>query len=177
MTFYTPPGGITQSDVYSTPQDFFDLLHREFRFTLDVCAIEENAKCPKYFSPHDDGLTQDWGTETIWMNPPYSSVPKWVKKAHDSSIYGAIVVCLLSARTDSRWFHEYVIGHEIRFVRGRLRFKPQIRDADGDLDQTRWNTSPNGSIVVVMRPEDTKTTIGPVIDLSRIKDTDLDLFD
>jgi DNA N-6-adenine-methyltransferase (Dam)/AT hook motif len=60
------------SDVWSTPQDFFDHLDAEFHFTLDVCATAENAKCPRYFSPEQDGLAQDWGTAIVWMNCPYS---------------------------------------------------------------------------------------------------------
>lgn len=47
--------------VWATPQDFFDRLDAEFHFTLDPCALPDNAKCSKFFTPEDDGLLQDWG--------------------------------------------------------------------------------------------------------------------
>lgn len=112
-----------KTDLWETPQDFFEKLDREFGFELDVCALPENAKCSRYFSPMDDGLEQDW-TGVCWCNPPYGrEIEKWVKKAYISAIEGATVVMLLPARTDTRWFHDWIYGKtEIRFIRGRLKF-------------------------------------------------------
>lgn len=108
------------TDMWETPQNFFDELDKEFHFSCDVCATRENAKCAKFYTPEQDGLKQTW-EGTLWMNPPYGrEIGKWVKKASESN---ATVVCLLPARTDTRWFHDYVYGKaEIRFVRGRLKF-------------------------------------------------------
>ena len=108
------------TDLWETPQDFFNDLNKEFCFNLDVCALPENAKCEKYFTPEMDGLAQCW-EGVCWCNPPYGrQIGKWVEKAYKSS---CTVVMLLPARTDTRWFHDYVYGKaEIRFVRGRLRF-------------------------------------------------------
>ncbi len=98
----------SKTDLWSTPQDFFDKLDEEFDFTLDPCATPENAKCPIYFTKDDDGLEQDWSGERVFMNPPYGrEIGKWVKKAYESN---TLVVCLLPARTDTRWWHDYVIG-------------------------------------------------------------------
>lgn len=110
----------SKSDMWATPQDFFDKLNKEFRFTVDVCAVRENAKCARFFSPEVDGLKQEW-TGIAWCNPPYGrEIGKWVKKACESS---CTTVALLPARTDTKWFHEYILGKaEIRFVRGRLKF-------------------------------------------------------
>ena len=92
----------SKTDLWETPQDFFEKLDREFGFELDVCALPENAKCSRYFSPMDDGLEQDW-TGVCWCNPPYGrEIEKWVKKAYISAIEGATVVMLLPARTDTR---------------------------------------------------------------------------
>lgn len=112
---------------WSTPQDFFDQLHAEFGFELDVCATAGNAKCDRYFTASDDGLAQEW-RGVCWMNPPYGAgIGAWVRKAYESSLLGAIVVCLLPARTDTRWWQDCCEPHaEIRFLRGRLRFN----DAD-----------------------------------------------
>lgn len=113
----------SKTDMWATPQDFFDALDAEFHFTLDVCAVKENAKCADYYTPEQDGLTQSW-TGRVWCNPPYGrNVGQWVKKAHDTASGGGFVVMLLPARTDTRWFHDYIYGKtEVRFVKGRLKF-------------------------------------------------------
>lgn len=113
----------SKSDMWETPQDFFDKLNEEFDFNVDVCAIPENAKCEKFFSPEIDGLKQEW-TGVCWCNPPYGrEIGKWVEKAYIASTLGATVVMLLPARTDTKWFHEYIYNKaEIRFIKGRLKF-------------------------------------------------------
>jgi phage N-6-adenine-methyltransferase len=112
----------SNTDLWATPKDFFVKLDEEFDFDLDVCANAENAKCTHYFSQEQDGLKQEW-IGTCWMNPPYGRViGDWVKKAYESSLNGATVVCLLPARTDTRWWHDYCMKGEIRLVRGRLKF-------------------------------------------------------
>jgi len=126
---------------WETPQPLFDLLNREFNFTLDVCATDRTAKCDEFFSPASDGLAQDWGSSVCWCNPPYGNqIKDWIAKAYDSAREGATVVCLVPARTDTRYWWEYCIRGEVRFLRGRLRF-------DG------WdNSAPFPSAVVVFRP-------------------------
>lgn len=113
----------SKETVWSTPQDFFNKLNEEFDFTTDVCALPENAKCKRYFTPEDDALKQKW-TGTCFCNPPYGrEIGQWVEKASKSADEGATVVMLLPARTDTKWFHNYVYGKaEIRFVAGRLKF-------------------------------------------------------
>lgn len=116
--------GLTSSatDEWETPQEFFDLLDAEFGFMTDVCATASNAKCAHYFSPEVDGLAQPW-TGVCWMNPPYGrEIGRWVRKAYESALEGATVVCLVPARTDTPWWHDYCMKGEIRFIRGRLRF-------------------------------------------------------
>jgi phage N-6-adenine-methyltransferase len=113
----------SRTDLWSTPQDLFDKLNAEFGFTLDVCAIPENAKCAKFYSPTDDGLAQPW-TGVCWLNPPYGdTIGKWLRKATGAVKQGATVVALVPARTDTRWWHDYVQGAtEIRYLKGRLKF-------------------------------------------------------
>lgn len=108
---------------WATPQSFFDALNREFSFTLDPCSTHENAKCEKHYTKEDDGLKQDWGGQVVFCNPPYGrELPKWVKKCYEES-RRADVVMLIPARTDTRWFHDYIYGKaEIRFIKGRLKF-------------------------------------------------------
>lgn len=114
------------TDNWSTPQDFFDKLNDEFHFTLDVCADETNHKCEYYYTKEVDGLSRPW-IGIIWCNPPYGrKIGEWVQRAYISSQIGsATVVMLLPARTDTRWFHDYIYNMpntEIRFIKGRLKF-------------------------------------------------------
>nr|WP_228148606.1 phage N-6-adenine-methyltransferase [Acinetobacter baumannii] len=102
-----------RTDVWSTPQDFFEKLDRVFNFDLDVCALPENAKCERYFTPEIDGLKQEW-TGTCWMNPPYGrEIVDWVAKAAYTAEQGHTVVALVPVRTDARWFQDYCLGREI----------------------------------------------------------------
>lgn len=110
---------------WETPQDFFDALDAEFRFTLDPCASVTNHKCDKYFTKDENGLLQDWSGETVFCNPPYGKdIRHWVEKCYLESVKNKItVVMLIPARTDTRWFHDFVYHKaEIRFVKGRLKF-------------------------------------------------------
>lgn len=115
----------SKTDLWSTPQDFFDKLDREFHFNLDPCADKFNHKCDNYFDKSIDGLTQSWEGYTVFCNPPYGrSIGKWVKKAFiESQKQNTVVVMLIPARTDTSYFHDFIYGKsEIRFIRGRLKF-------------------------------------------------------
>lgn len=133
----------SETDQWATPQWLFDEWAKRFNFTLDVCALPENHKCDTYFSPDVDGLTQSWSGNICWMNPPYGrEIGKWVEKAYLQSKAGACVVCLLPARTDTRWFHDYCLPYgEVIFIKGRLKF--------GDAK----NSAPFPSMMVVFRME------------------------
>jgi len=107
---------------WETPQELFDDLNSEFSFDLDVCASDGMQKVDTYFNPEKDGLSQEW-SGVCWMNPPYGrEIKKWMKKAYEESQKGATVVCLVPARTDSGWWHDYAMKGEIRFIRGRIKF-------------------------------------------------------
>ena len=115
----------SKTNEWSTPQDFFNELDKEFNFTLDPCSTRENAKCTKYFTVEDDGLKQDWSNDVVFMNPPYGrEIKYWVQKAFEENLKGATVVCLIPARTDTTYWHNYIFGKadDIRFIKGRLKF-------------------------------------------------------
>lgn len=121
----------SKTDLWATPQDFFNRYDAIYHFETDVCALPENAKCARYFTPEMDGLKQEW-TGVCWMNPPYGrEIGKWVRKAYESARDNlATVVCLLPARTNTAWFHDYVLPYaHIEFVRGKLRFGDAKWDA------------------------------------------------
>lgn len=114
----------SNTEMWATPQAFFDELDKEFHFDLDPCACPDNAKCAKFFTVEDDGLAQDWSGHTVFCNPPYGrKIGAWVKKCHDEAQKGTKVVMLIPARTDTSYFHDYIYHKaEIRFIRGRLKF-------------------------------------------------------
>jgi phage N-6-adenine-methyltransferase len=144
----------SNTDIWSTPQYLFEDLNKEFNFVLDPCAIKINHKCDSWYGPdHDDplrrdGLLCDWSSEakslngSIFVNPPYGkTISKWMEKSYTSSLSGVSVVCLVPARTDTRWFHNYCIDNEIRFIKGRLKFGNST------------NSAPFPSAIVVMRTD------------------------
>jgi len=114
----------SKTEEWETPQDIFDELNEIFKFTLDPCATDQNAKCDSYFTKEDDGLAQDWGGHRVFMNPPYGrEIKKWIEKAHDEAEKpNTIVVCLLPSRTDTKWFHKWCVEGDIWFIEGRLKF-------------------------------------------------------
>ena len=115
---------------WATPQSFFDSLNQEFHFTLDPCCTHENAKCEKHYTIEDDGLTKSWGGEIVFCNPPYGrELPRWVKKCYEESRH-ATVVMLIPARTDTKWFHDWIYHKaELRFIKGRLKFNDGTQNA------------------------------------------------
>lgn len=132
----------SETNEWATPQCFYDRLDAEFRFTLDPCADNNNAKCSKYYTQEDDGLSKTWAGETVFMNPPYGRViGDWIRKAYEESLNeGTTVVAMIPARTDTRYWHDYVMGaQEIRLVKGRLKF------GDGH------NSAPFPSAVIIFK--------------------------
>ena len=128
---------------WETPRDFFDKLNWRFGpFNLDPCATKESAKCVNYYTKENDGLSKSWKGHTVFVNPPYGrQIHKWIEKAYNESMdNGTTVVMLIPARTDTRYWHDYVMkAREIHFVKGRLKF--------GDST----NSAPFPSAVVVFR--------------------------
>lgn len=148
----------SQTPEWPTPKWLFDALDKEFGFSLDPCATKENAKCAKFYTRHDNGLLKPWQGETVFMNPPYGNeIAAWMRKAHDAAMNdGATVVCLIPARTDTAWWHDYAMKHEIRLLRGRLTFEGGKYGA------------PFPSAIIIMRPRSFRLTSADSPDNHRI---------
>jgi len=132
----------SKTDHWATPQSFFDKLNEEFDFNLDPCADSSNHKCKKYFTASDNGLLQNWGGYRVFCNPPYGrEIYKWVEKAYREGCKdNTIVVMLIPARTDTKYFHNFIKNRsEVRFIPGRLKF------GEGK------NAAPFPSMVVIFR--------------------------
>jgi site-specific DNA-methyltransferase (adenine-specific) len=163
------------SDDWPTPQDFFDALHAEFGFVLDVCSSTANRKTDAHYAldhpdaARRDGLAGDWAADAaaldgaVWMNPPYGrTITAWMTKAFQTARAGATVVTLVPVRASSAWWHDLVLaaGAEVRYVRGRLTFGQAA------------NTAAFASAVVVYRPTDAPGRPGPVRVMSNRPVTD-----
>ena len=141
----------SSSDTWTTPKYFFDTLNNEFHFGLDAAALSTSTLVPEnWYGPDHpkldrrDAFAREWavdaGSKPIWLNPPYGrAISNWMLKANLTKVSGGVVVCLVPARTDTHWWHNYCLHHEIRFIRGRLKF------GDGK------NSAPFPSAVVIMR--------------------------
>ena len=127
MGAFTQAGGAAYSSDradWETPKELFDRIDAIWRFDLDAASSDANALCADHFTPETDGLSRSWAGRRVWVNPPYGrDIGKWVAKAHQEAMAGAIVVMLLPARTDTRWWHDHVAhADEIVFLKGRLKF-------------------------------------------------------
>lgn len=117
--------------TWETPAAWFRYLDLEFGFTLDPCCEPDTAKCPRYYTPEDDGLSRSWADERVFMNPPYGrDITAWMRKAYEESRdNGALVVCFVPARVETRWWHDYAVKGEVRFPVGRVKFEGSTENA------------------------------------------------
>lgn len=133
-------------DEWGTPDWLFNLLNKEARFTGDVAATEENAKCKQFFTKKDDALSQDWFKRNF-LNPPYSArlVSRFMQKARLEANAGAVVWCLIRVASDTQWWHRNVMeAQEIRFIEGRVDY------VGVDLEGNKITQSPTFSSCVVI---------------------------
>lgn len=143
----------SKSDEWGTPQDLYDELNKVYDFTLDPCATPENAKCDNFYTLEEDGLSKDWGGNTVFVNPPYTrgAIAKWMKKAYEESKKpDTTVVCLIPSRTDTKYWHDYCMkATHVHFIKGRLKF-------EGVAD----NSAPFPSAIVVFAGDGNKYSLG-----------------
>jgi len=158
-------GGLDSVDDRRTPRELFDVLHAEFRFTIDAAASADNALLPRYWDKHDDALSKYWRGERVWCNPPYSALPAWVGQASHQVMLGdcPLVVMLLPAdRTEQPWWQTYIeperdrgLGITTRFIRKRVKFglPPTHPDADKGLANGKkgggYRYPPFGCVLVI----------------------------
>jgi site-specific DNA-methyltransferase (adenine-specific) len=140
----------SEKDDWATPQKLYDLLNERYKFNLDAAASLENHKCDNYYTKEDNGLIQDWGGKTVFINPPYTrqGVKDWVKKSveeiENNKTITTIVVMLLPCRTDTKWWHDYVMKHakQIFLIKGRIKF---------ELGKIAQGSAPFPSCIIVFK--------------------------
>ena len=143
----------SNNPAYETPKEFYNKYNSKYNFTLDACASDTNHLCDKYYTVNNSCLDKDWTGNTVWMNPPYGNeISKFIKKAYDEwKDHNVETVMLLPARTDTKWFHDYIYrkrGVKIEFIKGRLHFC-----TNGVPDK---NGAPFPSMIVVYKKREDK---------------------
>ncbi len=134
---------------WATPQEVFNKLNEEFKFTLDPCCSELTKKCEKYYTVETDGLSKNWEGERVFVNPPFGKEQaSWIKKCFEESEKpNTTVVLLIPARTDTIAFHKYLYGKaEIRFIKGRLKFV----NPDETMPKEKWSSAPFPSMICIL---------------------------
>jgi phage N-6-adenine-methyltransferase len=134
---------------WATPQDVFDKLNEEFKFTLDPCCSELTKKCKRYYTKETDGLSKDWSGENVFINPPFGrEQAAWIKKGYEESLKpNTTIVFLIPARTDTIAFHKYLYGKsEIRFIKGRLTFEKP----NSTTPKNKWTKAPFPSMLCIL---------------------------
>lgn len=140
------------SDEQYTPNRWYDAWNAEFQFTLDPCATRESAKCKKFYTKKQNGLSKSWRGERVWLNPPYSLISPWLHKVQQELQNGCpLVVALLPAWTDRKWWHTFIEknrkrrdGCELRFIKGRIPF-----GAPGNAQGAKRGTGKFPSVLVI----------------------------
>ena len=148
-------------DERATPPELFAAFDQRFAFTVDAAALAYNAKLPRYWTPDDDGLAQDWTGERVWCNPPFSNLEPWVRKASAS---GADLVVMLAPanRTQLGWWQEVIEprrdrgeGLSVEFLRGRIRF------GFGNVAPLPNTRPPFGCCLLIWETPRTAVDVGP----------------
>lgn len=148
----------SKSNEWETPKDIFNLLNEEFHFELDAAATKDNHLCNYFYTKEENSLVQDWSKfKSIFCNPPYGrEIGKFIKKGFEESLKGSVVVFLIPARVDTKWWHEYCSKGEVRFIKGRLKFNNRIFPSWKEDGTHKISPAPFPSAVVIFGPQ-TKT--------------------
>ena len=141
-----------KSDEWETPKEIFEKYDKIFNFQLDAAATKENALCNNFFTKEYDSLTKNWSEyKNIWLNPPYGKIiSKFIKKAHEESLKGCVVVCLIPGRVDTSYFHDYILPYsKIIYIRGRLKFKNRLLPSYREDGNFKSSPAPFPSMIVI----------------------------
>lgn len=143
---------LDQRDLWRTPPALFASLDAEFCFQLDAAAAPLNALCRKFITAEQNTLETPWADYMsipgyVWLNPPYSDIMPFIKKAAAESANQIGTVMLVPADTSVGWFKEAIqTASEVRFITaGRLAF---INPVTGKP----VSGNNKGSMLIIWRP-------------------------
>ncbi|MBY0332289.1 MAG: helix-turn-helix domain-containing protein [Acetobacteraceae bacterium] len=156
LAFFTAAGNSSAHDAWTTPTDLLDRLYAVLGgpFSLDPCspgAVLSPVRAGRHYTREDDGLAQDWHG-AVFMNPPYSrELGRWTAKARTEVEAGraSLVIGLIPARTDTRWWHQDIAGHAHAWIlRGRVRFGGASTAAPFPSALVLWGGDPDVAAAV-----------------------------
>jgi phage N-6-adenine-methyltransferase len=150
----------SMSNEWQTPKNVFEYLDNKYHFKLDAAATKENSLCNNYFTIENDALNQNWfNYNSIYCNPPYGrKIGKFVKKSYEESLKGAIVVLLIPARTDTKWWFEYCSKGNVKFIIGRLKFINKLSPSYKKDLSMKLSPAPFPSAIVIFGEDNTPST-------------------
>jgi phage N-6-adenine-methyltransferase len=136
----------SNKDYWETPDKIYDWLDNDFHFTLDPCASISNAKCSKFYTVDDNGLSKSWKDEIVFINPPYKQSTEWIKKAYDEWYHNkATCVLLIANRTETKpWYNYIQYAKQIIFLTPRIKF---------EINKQQIGSPTFGSTIVIFRDE------------------------
>jgi phage N-6-adenine-methyltransferase len=140
---------------WGTDPVIFNAMNKEFSFSLDAAANDQNHKVAIYLTKENDAINSDWskaipeymGNKNVWINPPYGKgyIKKFMNKCIEEKEKGVTSVLLVPATLDAQWLPINEIS-EIRIVTGgRLSFYHPITGK-------KVNGNTKGSMFVIFRP-------------------------
>lgn len=143
MSRFSAMLGPAAKTEWGTPRWLFDAIAKRYGpFDLDVCATVNNAKCPLFYTPEQDGLVQPWGGVRCWMNPPYGRghLEAWLAKAIAETGQGAHVTSLIPVRPGAEWWRTFVANaaQVIEYLPQRIRFDGAPHNAPFDSAVVCW---------------------------------------
>jgi hypothetical protein len=141
-------GANSAVDDRATPPEIFGPLNDRFRFTVDAAASAENAKCERFWTAAENGLTKSWAGERVFCNPPYShpNLGRWLDKAWQQSKAAELIVMLVPAnRTEQEFWQKWVEPY---------------RDGRGPLPGEFWLPLSNSSRCAIVDKADAELTSG-----------------
>jgi site-specific DNA-methyltransferase (adenine-specific) len=182
------------SAEWETPKVVYDYLNNIFKFELDPCSTDENHKCKLYFTKQTDGLNHHWNeyASSVFMNPVYGEpevackkgckkkkcikrgyhnteyvpgIVDWMQKAWRESLSGVTVVCLVPARVDTGWWHDYCMcADEVWVIKRRLSFiNRTLTGYNKELGESQATPAPFPSAVVVFNGNKNHVKKHPVL--------------
>lgn len=156
------------NDHWTTPIELFNALNALWGFTVDVACEIETALCPKFYTPAEDGLMQDWSNETWWMNPPYSDLKPWLQKASASHRYNenSNGLILVPSRTDTKAFQDYAVPDCtcMCFIKGRIKFG----DPNNTDPNKKQHPAPFPSVIIVFDNDLTEEKLNYLRSIGRV---------
>jgi ParB family chromosome partitioning protein len=142
--FDLPPASVQsgKSNEWYTPSKYIEAAREVMGgIDLDPASCEEanrTVRAKRYYTETNNGLSQDWTCESMWLNPPYgdtngkSNIAIWSKRLLEEFKSGVIKQAMLLATgtPDRKWFQP-LWDYPICFLNHQIIFKQTLSPYTG----------------------------------------------